>query len=240
AECLERAIARAPRHAPLWLALGRDLAQVGPQRSTDALRALQRAVSCAVEDEVRADALAELGVQYWKQGLYDFSRDAFDQAHAINPDHLTARIGLIGHDIRAGRIAQASDSLDALGVLEPVKGALLDEFLQQGLDLFVQARRWFPDTVDNHLAYAKTLARANRFAQAIPPLERALALRPDDFVSWNLLGSACRVLDDTERARQAFSRSLEINPDQPRTRDALAELAQSSAALPPEGRSQSQ
>lgn len=91
-------------------------------------------------------------------------------------------------------------------VLSPIEGASGDPVSFTTLTAPKKARK----------AYEKA-ARALRsveepnYAKAIPLLERAVELHPEFAAAWEALGRARRGLGDTERAREAFERSIEID-----------------------------
>jgi len=56
-----------------------------------------------------------------------------------------------------------------------------------------------------------------RLARAAELLERAVVLQPDDWDAYRGLGTVWRMLDDHERAYQAFERAYELGPPGPAT-----------------------
>jgi tetratricopeptide (TPR) repeat protein len=208
------------------LALGKHLSTLGGKHCGEAERTLRRVTVLEPDSDNAAVAWGILGTHYWGLHLYDLSREAFDKARALRPDKPGALIGVIAQDVRDGKMKSAADALDALDQADPQLMSVADRFLQEALAEFDRTRRWFPDTAENHLAYAKLLARTGRYPESAFPLERAAKLDPGNIVTFNLLGSVYRGLNNPGRAREAFQRSLEINPDQPRTRDAINALAQ--------------
>ncbi len=137
---------------------------------------------------------------------------------------LGARIALLGIDFREGRVVEAASATDQVGGLLPAEATYLDAMLQFGYEGFHETRASFEDRAENHMAYAKLLTRLNRLSEALFAFQRAAELDEENVVALNFLGSIAREVGDTERARQAFERSLEADPDQPRTRDALQAL----------------
>lgn len=224
AASLRRAVALTPDDAGLWLRLGATLMTPAYRRPVEAERALRRAVALEPEGASSADAHALLGHHYWEEGLYDFAAEHFARAHERAPDQALARAGLAAARARGGDVLGAVALVDiAQGVSPEVlghAGPLLDKALAD----FDVSGRWFEDTSAAHLAYAKLLLLAGRNRESVSPLERAAALEPDNPVLWSMLGSVCAQLGLGERARAAFTRSLEIQPDQPRTREALQRL----------------
>ena len=166
-------------------------------------------------------------------GLRQFAASYYKQACTAAPDALQPKVALAALKIRDGLILEASADLDALGTIPPGSMLMVQQNLGAALTDFRDRRLWFSDTGANHLAYTKLLLRAGRNAESLQPLERALELDGGNFVPWNLLGSLSRELGNYARAREAFTKSLELNPDQPRTEEALRtidELAKAAQA----------
>ncbi|MFA6239675.1 MAG: tetratricopeptide repeat protein [Candidatus Hydrogenedentales bacterium] len=220
---LTRAVSLQPENALAWTELGEAQAARGEKHSADAIRSLRKAASLDAEPETTARAFASLGALYQEIGLYDFSRESLSKALEIKPDHRGAIIALASLDLRNGDVAKASSALDALGTI-PELQPFLQHTIERGLIDFDASRRWMPDLPENHLAYAKLLARVGRMGEAVWPLRRCVKMQQDNFVAWNLLGSVYRGLERPQEAREAFEKSLAINPDQPRTRQVLESM----------------
>jgi len=224
AEVLERAVTYTPDDAGLWFELGSALCLLGHNSAVRAANALQRslALDCTSTDAVNAYvALAHL---YRREGLFDLARETFAKALKVDPEHVAARIGMAASKVRDGHVREGSEDIDALGALPAEYATQLSALLGQALDDFAQARRWFPDTPEDHMAYAKLLLRANRLPAALISAEHVAALDPEDYVAWNFVGGITRQLGAKDKARDAYERSLAIKPDQPRTREALEAL----------------
>lgn len=225
-ETLRQAIVIEPDRPATLLALGQHLSSLGGKHCGEAERTLRRVTAIEPGSDSAASAWGTLGTHYWRLHLYDLSREAFEKARAIKPDNPGSLLGIIAQDVRDGNVQMASDTLDALGQADPQLMSVADRFVHEALTEFDRTRRWFPDTAENHLAYARLLVRAGRYPESVLPLERAAKLDPGNIVTFNLLGSMYRGMNNPGRARKAFERSLEINPDQPRTREAINALAQ--------------
>lgn len=230
AETLQRAVSFEPAHAEAWLALGRALTQLGPSRAKQAQEALNRAVALADEEKFAGRAWTALGMLYWGQGLYEFAAESFEKALEHDPERTEAKIGLAGAGIRRGRVTDAANALDALTSLTQEQQALAEDVVKEGLEAYDRVRMWYPDTAESHLAYAKLAVRANRIVDCVVALRRAADLEPRNPVIWNFLGSMHAGMGQVDRARDAFERSLEINPNQPRTRSALESLPEPQSA----------
>ncbi|MBI5092373.1 MAG: tetratricopeptide repeat protein [Candidatus Hydrogenedentes bacterium] len=224
AEILKRVTRLAPDNADAWLQLGDALSRCGPTRARDAESALRKAISLATAPVDVARAHAALGGWYRREGLYDLARENLDKAAQTDPANAGAKIGLAALNAREGRVREAEDLLNGLGAVAPEAGQLMESALKDALDDFQRSRRLIPDTAADHLAYAKLLFRAGRIQETAGPLERSVKLDPNNVVAWNLLGSVSRYLNDTARAREAFTRSLALRPDDVKTQEALKEL----------------
>ncbi len=225
-ETLRRAIVIDRENPATLLALGQQLSILGGKHCGEAERTLRRVTALESGSHNAASAWATLGTHYWRLHLYDLSREAFEETRAILPDNPGTLIGIIAQDVREGKMKTASDALDALGQADPQLMSAADPFVREALAEFDRTRRWFPDTAENHLAYARLLVRAGRISESLLPLERTAKLDPENAITFNLLGSVYRGVNMPDRARKAFQRSLEINPNQPRTQDAINALAQ--------------
>ncbi|NIA14861.1 MAG: tetratricopeptide repeat protein [Nitrospiraceae bacterium] len=222
---LAKAAQLTPEDAEAWLSYGRVLAALGDSKAADAAQALRRVVELAPDMPTGAAAYAILARLYDRQGLYALARECAEKAIAIDPANQAARLAMAAADIRSGRVREAGDTLDALGPLSPELAQKIPSILADSLRGMARSRHTFADTADNHLAYAKILFRIGRMQEALLAAERAAELKEDNYVAHNLVGSLSRQLGRSERARQAFERSLELNPNQPRTREALQALA---------------
>jgi len=225
-EVLRRRAELTPHDAEAWFALGRVLGPRGRAYEAEAAAALRRALKLDGAGTEAANINSELGRLYWRGGLFQLAERSYSKAEAASKSNVSAAIGLAALAIRKGKMAEASAKLDVLGALAPDKANMLERMVGEALVDFEQSPRWFADTAQNHMAYAKVLIRVNRLPQSVMPLERALELDPDNYVDWNLMGSVMRGLGDLNEARRAFRKSLELNPDQPRTREVLEELAE--------------
>lgn len=239
AEVLQRATSLKSDDAALWLALGRLLSRLGERRSQDAVEALHRAIDVDATNVATADAYAVLGQIYRDRRLFDLSREYVEKAIAVNPDHAGAKSMLAVAKLREGAVLEASNDLDQLGALPPDLSQRLPDLLSEAIQGFQKARKVFADTAENHMAYAKLLFRAGRPQEALWAAERSAALDPGNFAVWNFVGDLSQQFGRIDRARQAYNKSLELKPDQPRTQESLKALDAApapavSAPTPPE------
>ena len=236
-KALLRAISIDSENASAWLKLGQTEAKLGPRAESHAILALRRAAGFEPKSDVTVQANAGLGVMYQQAGLYDLSREAFTKALAQDPNHAISKIAIASLDAREGKMAKAKAAYDSLGddTMQQY-GPFVEQNLRLALNDFERLRRSLDDTAEAHLAYAELLVRAGRFQDCYGPLARALKLDDKNYISWNLMGSVLRAQDKNAEALDAFRKSLALNADQPRTRDAIAELEKvvtTPAATPP-------
>lgn len=232
AAALTRLTENEPDDAEGWFQLGQAFVALGGDRADEAARALRTAFERASEAGMRADVCTVLGRLYVQQGLYALGREQFEKALTLQPGHAGAVIALAGEQVRAGQVTEASAALDGLGMTQAQYGAQIQSAVAQGLQGFADAKRWFSDTGANHTAYARLLFRAGRYPEALDAAERAAVLAPEDYAVLNFIGDLAGQLGKKDRARAAYTRSLEINPDQPRTREGLDRLRADPMAAP--------
>lgn len=225
AEALQRAVEVKPDDPALWISLGSAMSESGSSKANDAAAAFHKAIELTPSADVTASAYLGLGDLYRRHALHALARESFSKALDAKPDFRAAQLSLAAARVREGEVLQASTELDALGAMSNEEGALLVAHLSESLRAFEEARLTFPDTHEHHMAYAKLLLRAGRNTQALSAVERAAVLNADDYVTWNLVGGLSRQMGDAKRAREAYAKSLEINPDQPRTQEALKTLS---------------
>ena len=228
ARAYRRAAEYSPETTEYWLEAGRNFVRVGSGMADEAREALgvcQDRAAASGDAEFAAEVDTLLGRLYHQLALYELAREHYGSALALDPKPLGARIGLIGIDFREGRVLEAAAAADQITGLLPAEAAYLDAMLHFGYEGFHETRAWFEDRAENHMAYAKLLTRMSRLSEALFAVQRVVELDEHHVVALNLLGSLAREAGDTERARQAFERSLEADPDQARTRDALEALS---------------
>lgn len=233
ADALRRTTQLAPNNPVLWRYLARALAETGPAYAPKALEALRRALALNPPADFAADIYQIQGHLYIQIGLFDLARQSFEKALEANAATPGAVAGMAALDIRRGKVAEAEARLQSITNMSPELNAQIQPMLADAIRDMGRNRAWFEDSPENHKAYGMLLLQANRLPQSIDPLERAVELNPNDYVAWNLIASAYRGLNNAERARMALQRSLDIEPNQPRTAQMLKALNQANPAAPP-------
>jgi tetratricopeptide (TPR) repeat protein len=228
----DRAVVVDDKHAEAWRRLGQGLSKLGPKRTQDAEEALRRAIQLATEPNEKAEASAALGRLYFREGHYDLARARYQEALASDAKSIRARIGMGALLTRDGDVLLAAQTLDSIGSVPAEFQNELRKDLALSLKDFDRSRRWFPDEAAHHLAYGKLLVRAKLFAASLGPLKRAAKLDNDNTDILNFLGSIAQTVGDFTTAITAYELSLQINPDQPDSQEALDNLRTAAAAPP--------
>ncbi|MCC6796216.1 MAG: tetratricopeptide repeat protein [Candidatus Hydrogenedentes bacterium] len=220
-KALLRAVEIDRESAIAWLKLGQTEARLGPRSETRAIQSLRQAAAIEPKSEATVQAYASLGALYQQAGLYDFARETYGKALEQDPKHVGSKLAIAALDARDGEVVKANTAYQEVEKESTEYRGFIKNTLGIALQDFEQSRRWLNDSAEDHLAYAELLVRAERLEDAIWPLNRSLKLDGSNYVAWNLMGSALRAINQIKPARDAFAKSLELNPDQPRTREAI-------------------
>jgi GWxTD domain-containing protein len=139
------------------------------------------------------------GEQLWSVGQFDQAKVEFERAVAAAPQLAPAKWRLANAHLRE----QRPD--DALALLRPLESSFESQY-----------------EVVAGLGFALYLK--NDFGGAIPYLERARSLRPPDTLLLNAAGDCHQQLGRADLAREAYQRSLELDPNQPEIKGRLEAL----------------
>lgn len=148
---LKEALKQFPKSARLWLALG--IAQLTYGQNTEAEASFKQSVAL---DPKAVPALAYLGVTYVERGLYDEAIRFYEQAIALSPQAATLHY-------------LAGDTMFRLPNSDTTRA---EKYLKRAIELD-------PNLAAAYLTWGKFYVRTNRYAEAAPLLERAVALQPD-------------------------------------------------------------
>ncbi|GMR23163.1 MAG: hypothetical protein BMS9Abin37_1569 [Acidobacteriota bacterium] len=142
---------------------------------------------------------AMLAAQAMRLGRTDQGRALGERALRVDPNSVPARLLLGRLHLDEGRFQ------DAVRLLEP-------------------ARAQAPQNPEVLLALGDAHLQGKHFRRAVELFETAAAVRRPDAALLNALGFSLRELGETERAIGYLESSLELSPDQPKTRALLQEL----------------
>ncbi len=238
-EAFLRAAKLRPEDATLWYRAGRNFVEAGGRYLARAAEPLDRAEQLARSNPGAvslADIEAARGDISWKGAAYDIAGKRYAAAREADPANPRALMGIAKVALVKGAPTETEAALTAL----QTSGAQVDPNVVEARlrEAYLVYRRDRPAVSEDPAAYralAGIAVRCGFLDDARMEIEHALKLHTDDVFSLNMAGSLALRAGDTERARQVFTRSLELQPDQPRTKEALAAL---SAPTPPAGQGQ--
>lgn len=223
-EAMETAVAQAPDNARAWALLGMSAIERGPKHERRGLEALHKSLALDASSKDTAAPRVALAKLYMAQGLPAFAQDALDQALAVDPANPEATVRRAALQARAGKIREANDAIDALGKAAQPFDPLTRVLLREALDTFERDGGFFEDQAENHVAFARLLYRAGRVPEAVLAAGRAVTLKPDDLKTLNFIGSMHTQMGNADAARQAYEKSLALDPNQPAVTETLKQL----------------
>jgi tetratricopeptide (TPR) repeat protein len=221
----ERAAILSENDYLLWLNAGEAYSFSGIAFEQKAVDAVHQSFTLVGEDaDGISRANAVLGRIFWDSGQYAMARSHFDVALEANPKNEWAVVGQSLSKIRNGRLHEGSTSLDGLTSLTIRQQQWMFrqwEVVFAPLDRMVSA---FEDTAENHFIIARLYLKANRARDALLAAEYSLSLDETNYQAWNMVGGLSLQQGNTPRAKEAYEKSLQLNNDQPRTREMLDQL----------------
>ena len=157
------------------------------------------------DGRAQARTLLEQGKTFYRNDQDSEAVEAFKQAVAMDPDLAEAhfRLGL---------------SYEALNKQEDAES----EF-KKAVEAFKKMVEENPKDWEAHYLFGQTYASLQQYSDAIREYRQATKLKNDDADIYYDLGTAHTKLAQYDEAASAFSKSLEIDPDNYRAEDALAE-----------------
>ena len=214
------------------ITLGQTLIATG--RAKDAVAVFRRALA-ANPDKV--EALLGLGQAYSKLGDRAAAEAALRQAAALQPSFATEN-QLGAFYAEAGQWAKAADQFrktvrlwpDSPRALNNLGGVLISACDSAGaMESFHKALAVAPDDPFVASNLGLTQLWTGHFPEAVVSLERAVKHSPSDYQIWSNLGDAYRGAAQTDRASQAYERSIALAREQlrvnPRDAQALSAVA---------------
>jgi arylsulfatase A-like enzyme/cytochrome c-type biogenesis protein CcmH/NrfG len=110
---------------------------------------------------------------------------------------------------------------------------LIGDQVAEALPVLEKAANTLQADPDLLLALAEARTRSGQAAAALPAALRAVALRPDRAEAWSVLGSVRLSLGTYRQAAEAYTRALEIDPDDRITAHNLATARERMALVEP-------
>lgn len=191
---LEAAVQRDPNDAQSWFLLG--VRQQENEKEAAAIAALRRSVAA---NPGNLDSWIALSVSYTNEGFREDAYDALESWLGNNP-----RYSEILRQARANAQPPPANMRHAdivnlfLAAARSNPGMDLDADVQQALGILFNA--------------------SEEYDKAIDCFEAAIARRPNDYLLYNKLGATLANAKQSERAIEAYSAALDINPDYIRAR----------------------
>jgi tetratricopeptide (TPR) repeat protein len=212
----EELLQKAPDSIAARINLGAALAQQG--RYDEAMQQYRKVLLHEPRNET---ALLNLGLALYKQSDFTKARGEFDELHKLRPANQQAFYLLADCDLRLGRLK------DAIALVEPAYEAhpddpaleyifgtalIQDGQTQKGAAVIDRIMR------SGNSAAASVLMGAAQFAAgdyktAAATLKNALDLNPNIPGAWTIYGRALLGSSENERAKEAFRRALEADPN---------------------------
>ncbi len=141
------------------------------------------------------------GEQLWNRRLYEEAEVQFEKAVGANNPRIPGARWKLAH------------------------AYLLKKRVDDAYRLLAPMEQDFPQVYEVVAGLGFVFYYKGQDDKAVGYLERARSIRPPDTVLLNSLGDTYHRLGNVEKARDAFERSLALNPDQPKVKEQLASLA---------------
>jgi len=185
----------------------------------------------------RHEAAAEA---YESQGANDLAIREFREVLARDPQHAGIHFRL-GRTLLARSRANSSaeDAAEAVKQfqqelkLDPSNANAAYELaeiqrnageLPEAAQLFEQALRYYPDFEEAHLGLAAVLLSQQKAQLALPHLEKATALDPNNEVAWYRLSQAQRALGNAAEQQKAFAEFQRLRASKEKQQAATGEI----------------
>lgn len=208
-----------------WLALGQALSHCGPKFREEARAAFERVVAIG-DAALMAAAESGLADVYYDDQLPEIARKHYEAALAADASDTRTKVALAALKVAGGDVLGGAADIDALGRDAQPLDAFIRARLRDALAVFDAQRRSFPDAIEYHRAYARTLYRAARTPEAAMAARRVVDLDPKDTATWNFLAAILGQLGQYDQAIKAYEGSLAADANQPQVTQAINDLKQ--------------
>ncbi|XP_049577616.1 PEX5-related protein isoform X2 [Syngnathus scovelli] len=198
---LEAAVLQDPHDSEAWQVLGTTQAENENEQA--AIVSLQR---CLELHPNNLTALMALAVSLTNTGMRYEACEALLRWLRHNPKYkhlLKGKNQLAGSPNSQRRMSHA-----------PNVGRHESSVLPEVKELFLEAVQHNSDTVDPDLQTGLGVLYnlSSEFNKAVDAFNRALSVRPEDYLLWNRLGATLANGDRSEEAVEAYTRALELQP----------------------------
>jgi tetratricopeptide (TPR) repeat protein len=171
-----------------------------------------------------------LGIELRKQGKLKEAVEAFGKAIELNPNRPAPYLNLAMALLDRQQYT-AADEAFVTAVTKGLPNAdrwFVDyaavyrqrNMTSRAIGILWKGKELFPQSYEIAANLGAALAQAERYAEGLPELERALGLQPSSTLALNNLGILYAKKNDYGRALDFWNRSLAIDPHQPVIRQA--------------------
>ena len=175
------------------------------QRSTNNSAATPEVSNNLAGDRTQAQSLVDKGKELYRNDQDDEAVHAFMEAVRLNPDLPEAHFRL------------------ALGYETLGKQEEAEKEYKKAVETYKKYLTEKPDDAEAHYALGQTYAGLSQYSEAIREYREATKRKDDDPDMFYDLGVAYTKLAQYDAAAAAFSKSLELDPDNYRAQDGLDE-----------------
>jgi tetratricopeptide (TPR) repeat protein len=196
--------------------------KAGLGRTDEAIEAYKQAINLAPD---RIFPWSNLGILYSKLDHNDAAREAFRKALEHNPGDAACWNGLGDVYLKLGCTNDAIASYQKAIELAPSyecpwnglgNGYTSAGNIEEAINAYNKAIELAPEFGWPYSNLALVYMHQGRYAEAVPLYQRSIGLLSGDgdkAISWNRLGNAYRRLNDCDKARAAYRRAVELDPD---------------------------
>jgi Flp pilus assembly protein TadD len=216
-ELAQQTVKQHPEHVFGWKALGKCRLQLG--KAVEAIEALERAAKIAPAD---ADTQNDLAITFFNLGRREESIAAYRRLLQLAPGSAAAHDTLGAQLSDLGRFGEAEVEFRRALEIDPnyFQARINLGFVAGAMERWSEAEGWYrlvlqthPDFGEVHRRLGDLLSRLpGRGVEAIPFLERAIALNPADAGSIVTLGNVLMAEKRIEESRALFLRAQQIQP----------------------------
>jgi protein O-GlcNAc transferase len=178
-------------------------------------------------------SLIRLGAVYALSRQSAKALESYDAALALDSEELSALYGKAAVLAQVGRSKAALDVLAAILDKAPehayANGLAAQIYLSQGKPLAAlkhgkQAVKALPDNLPLVKLTARAAIAAGQPTEAVSVIDPVIARGSNDAELFEILGDARKALGENDSARQAYTRSITLNPQRPSAHIALGML----------------
>ncbi len=171
-----------------------------------------------------------LGIELRRQGKHREAIEAFQRAISLNPTRPTPYLNM-AMTLFEMQQYQAAENVFVMAVTRGLPNGdrwfadfaalyRAQDMTTRAINLLYKGKQLFPQSYLIAANLGAALAQANRYGEGIPELERALGMQPSSTFVLNNIGIYYARRREYARALDFWNRSLSINPQQPKIREA--------------------